>query len=94
MPSFLKLDVIHLDKKIDFLRIKCYNCYRKKEETKMTKFDLIYDMISGSRGFDIERWSDETETDFGLIQFYSYKNKKSYQMLWDKDTIIEFKEVS
>lgn len=50
----------------------------------MTKFDLIYDMISGSKGFDIERWGDETETDFGLIQFYSYKNKKSYQMLWDK----------
>lgn len=60
----------------------------------MTQFDLICEMIGETRNFVIDEYEEETETRLGLIRFYSHKTRKSYQMLWDKDTIIEFEEVS
>ena len=60
----------------------------------MTKFDLIYDMICDTQTYVVDECEEETETRFGLIRFHSYQTGKSYQMLWDKDTIIEFEEVS
>ena len=60
----------------------------------MTKFDLIYDMIYDTRSYTIDEWKDETETQLGFIRFHSYKTGKSYEMLWEKDTIIKFEEVS
>lgn len=60
----------------------------------MTQFDLICEMIGETRNFVIDEYEEETETQLGLIRFYSHKTRKSYQMLWDKDTIIEFEEVS
>lgn len=60
----------------------------------MTKFDLIYNMICDTKSFIIDECEEETETRLGLIRFYSHKTRKSYQMLWDKDIIIEFEEVS
>ena len=60
----------------------------------MTKFDLIYDMIYDTRSYTIDEWKDETETQLGLSRFQSYETGKSYQMLWEKDTIIKFEEVS
>ena len=60
----------------------------------MTKFDLIYDMIYDTRSYTIDEWKDETETQLGLIRFHSYETGKSYQILWEKDNIIKFEEVS
>ena len=60
----------------------------------MTKFDLIYDMICDTKNFIVDEYEEETETQLGLIRFYSHKTRKSYQMLWDEDTIIDFEEVS
>ena len=60
----------------------------------MTNFNLIYDMIFETKSYVIDEWEEETETQFGLIRFYSHKTRKSYQMLWDHDIIIKFEEVS
>ena len=60
----------------------------------MTKFDLIYDIICDTRSYTVDEWKDETETQLGLIRFHSYETGKSYQMLWKKDNIIKFEEVS
>lgn len=60
----------------------------------MTKLEMIYDMICDTKNFIVDEYEEETETQLGLIRFYSHKTRKSYQMLWDKDTIIDFEEVS
>lgn len=60
----------------------------------MTNFNLIYEMICETKSCVIEEWEEETETRYGLIRFYSHKTRKSYQMLWENDIIIEFEEVS
>ena len=46
-------------------------------------------MICETKSCVIEKWEEETETRYGLIQFYSHKTKKSYQMLWENDIMIE-----
>lgn len=51
-------------------------------------------MIYDTRSYTIDEWKDETETQLGLIRFHSYETGKTYQMLWEKDTIIKFEEVS
>ena len=60
----------------------------------MTNFKLFYDMIRETKGCVIDIWEEETETRYGLIRFYSNKTRKSYQILWENDIIIEFEEVS
>lgn len=60
----------------------------------MTKFELVYDMICDTKNFVVDECEEESETRFGLIRFYSHKTRKSYQILWDEDAIIEIEEVS
>ena len=60
----------------------------------MKKFDVIYDTLSKDSSIIIEEYEWETEQHYGLIQFYSHDTGKTYKMLWDNDTIIEFEEVS
>lgn len=60
----------------------------------MKKFDVIFNALSCANWIIIDEWEDETEQHYGMIQFYSHDTRKTYKMLWDKDTIIEFEEVS
>ena len=60
----------------------------------MKKFDVIYDTLSKDSSIIIEEYEWETERHYGLIRFYSHDSGKTYKMLWDNDTIIEFEEVS
>ena len=60
----------------------------------MKKFEIIFDALSSTNWISIEGWEEETEQNYGLIQFYSYYTHKTYKILWDNDTIIEFEEVS
>lgn len=60
----------------------------------MTKFDLICDIIYDTRSYTIDELKDESETQLSLIRFHSFETGKTYQMLWEKDNIIKFEEVS
>lgn len=60
----------------------------------MKKFDIIFNALSCASCIIIDEWKNETEQDYGLIQFYSHDSRKTYKMLWDNDTIIKFEEAS
>lgn len=88
------LDVLHLSWLLTRAEVCDIIWVQSEGEIAMKKFDVIFNALSCANCIVIDEWNDETEPFYGLIQFYSHDTGKTYRMLWDNDTIIEFREVT
>ena len=60
----------------------------------MTQFDALLNTLLKANNILVDCWCDESDTDYGIIQFYSMDSGKTYRLLWENDVIIKGGEVS
>jgi hypothetical protein len=60
----------------------------------MTQFDILLNVLIKASNIIIEDWCDESDTDYGMIQFRYIGSGKTYRLLWEDDIIIKNGEVT